>query len=224
MKIKIYVLATAIMGIIFMLSMSACSSSDDEDENDKEGNSSKVEAVDLGLSVKWADRNLGAEDNADYGPYFAWGELTFKEEYSDNTYKFFSNKSMSKYNEADGRNTLEPKDDAATVVLGRHWRIPTVKEIEELVTKCRWIRSSETDSNGDDVYGYRVVGLNGNSIFLPSAGYFDYNRIFSDGYSGLYWSSSLDKDNNEQAWGLESGELTVESRVIGMSIRPVYDK
>lgn len=52
------------------------------------------------------------------------------------------------------------------LIGGDLWRMPTLKEMEELINKCMW---TWTTLNG--VNGYKVVGLNGNSIFLPAAGY-----------------------------------------------------
>ena len=121
--------------------------------------------VDLGLSVKWATCNLGATKPEDYGNYYAWGETLPKDSYSWDNYKFGNEEPLSKYNESDGKRTLEADDDAATVNLGRPWRIPTSKEVKELIDKCtrKW-----TTVNG--INGYRVIGPNGNHIFLPAAG------------------------------------------------------
>ena len=45
-----------------------------------------VEAVDLGLSVKWANMNVGATKDSGFGSYFAWGEVKPKKYYSWGTY------------------------------------------------------------------------------------------------------------------------------------------
>lgn len=105
--------------------------------------------VDLGLSVKWAPRNLGAATPSDFGNYYAWGILTPNE---------------WKLNHASKGNTLTSEYDAATQTLGSGWRMPTKDEMQELVDSCTW--TSET-LNG--VNGYRVAGKNGKSIFLPAA-------------------------------------------------------
>lgn len=154
--------------------------------------SKDVEAINLGLSVKWANLNIGATVPEDYGVYLAWGELLPKSEYSWNTYKFGSSTTITKYcnrnnyGEVDNKTTLEPTDDAAHVNWGGSWRMPTRAEWIELRTKCTW---TWTTLNG--VKGYRVSATNGNSIFLPAAGYYDGMAIINTGTDGFYWSSSL---------------------------------
>ena len=69
---------------VFMLvacvAMVSCGDDDDTKTNPEQENSSQTPsatyAVDLGLSVKWADRNVGAASPEDYGLCFAWGETT----------------------------------------------------------------------------------------------------------------------------------------------------
>ena len=62
--------------------------------------------------------------------------------------------------------TLLPEDDAATVNWGTEWRIPTFEELSELEKYCE---RSLTEQNG--VYGAKFTAKNGNSIFLPAAGF-----------------------------------------------------
>ena len=96
--------------------------------------------IDLGLSVKWASCNLGAETPEAYGDYYAWGEVKTKENYKWNGYKYYEpiSKKITKYNTSDKKTILEASDDAATIILGNEWRIPTTAEMEELVKKCTW--------------------------------------------------------------------------------------
>ena len=97
----------------------------------------KPEYIDLGLSVKWATMNIGAEKISDYGDYFAWGETCSKDDYSWGTYKYgTSADDLTKYNYDDNRMSLEPADDAAMSNLGGRWRMPTGSEWEELCNKC----------------------------------------------------------------------------------------
>ena len=194
------------------------------------------EYVDLGLSVKWATCNVGAINPEDFGDYFAWGETTPKSEYSWRTYKYCNGtaNSMTKYctnaenGIVDNKTTLELIDDAANVNLGGDWRVPTYKELEELVNDCSW---KWTDKNG--VKGYMITGPNCNSIFLPAAGtYYDYSIEYNTmGPYGIYYSSSLSSNdshikmmkirvNDESVF---SGVTTWDdySRDVGMTIRPV---
>lgn len=133
------------------------------------------EYVDLGLSVKWATCNVGADSPTEYGDYFAWGEVEPKAEYTATTYKYDSNPEV-----------LPLSNDAAHVNWGGKWRMPTEAEQDELRNNCKW---EWTTRRG--VEGYKVTSnINGNSIFLPAAGYRSFSNLRSEGSLGLYWSSS----------------------------------
>src|SRR5574344_2053355 len=138
--------------------------------------------VDLGLSVKWADHNVGATNPEDYGAYFAWGETETKIDYSESTSKWnnVSCSSLQSQGVIDSNSNLTATYDAATVNWGKSWRMPTKVEINELKTKCTWTWT--TTSNG--IHGYKVVGTNGNSIFLPAAGSRSSSNLYGVGSSG----------------------------------------
>lgn len=151
-------------------------------------------AVDLGLSVLWADCNVGADSPGDSGIYVAWGELESKDEYLMTNYRFCLGdfNTPTKYyafnpdrisTVPDGKTILEPEDDIATVMMGSDWRSPNSDEITELVEKCTWEWVA-----GDDAPGYRVTGPNGNAIFLPAAGIRTGSRLMYDGHEGYYWT------------------------------------
>ncbi len=210
-----------------------------------------LNAVDLGLpsGLKWADCNLGAEKPEDYGDYYAWGEvepyyssldpLIWKEGktgYDWSSYKWCNGSSftLTKYCSAyrpdywdgegspDGNTVLEPEDDVAHVSLGGKWRMPTYAECTELITECTW---TWTTQNG--VNGRLVTGKNGNSIFLPAAGY-RFNVVLCDaGSAGGYWSFSLNTDLPSYARNVyfNSSNVSVDngSRYYGNSIRPVSE-
>lgn len=170
------------------------------------------EYVDLGLSVKWATCNVGADNPEDYGLYFAWGETTgYTQDTNDGHYFDLANykwcngsyDTMTKYctnsiyGTVDNKTTLELADDAAHVNWGGSWRMPTKAELYELRNNCTW---TWTTQNG--VNGYKVVGKNGNSIFLPAAGSrWSGNLDFAGSY-GYYWSSSLGPDDSSIACDL----------------------
>lgn len=176
------------------------------------------QCVDLGLSVDWAVVNIGANTLVDYGDYFAWGEVSTKECY-------------------DGCVTFDVPMldiagnlyyDAATANCGGTWRMPTSAEMEELITYCSWEWTSMYD-----VKGVLVTGPNGNSIFLPAAGYCTTTVTNDIGKCGYYWSSTpYDNpmpipayDENYYAIDLyfHSGQRDVANgfRSIGLPIRPV---
>jgi hypothetical protein len=102
-------------------------------------------AVDLGLSVKWANMNIGADNSWKYGDYFAWGETSAKDNYNWSSYSLCdgTDKTMTKYctlseyGTVDNKTTLEPADDVARVKLGGNWRMPTEAEMDELVNTLR---------------------------------------------------------------------------------------
>ena len=189
------------------------------------------EYVDLGLSVKWATCNVGANAPKEYGDYFSWGEVEPKTTYSWSTYKYCagSSSTMTKYCSqssygnngfTDGKTVLDPEDDVATANWGGAWRMPTDEEWSELRTECTWTRTTE---NG--VYGRKVTGPNGNSIFLPAAGCMYDSGLGSAGSDGNYWSSSLLTGSPNDAYGVyfDSGSMgwNYTSRFCGQSVRPV---
>ena len=164
------------------------------------------EAVDLGLSVKWATMNVGANAPEEYGDYFAWGETEPKDNYNWTTYTLCkgSSTTMTKYctksysGTVDNKTVLDLEDDAAYKNWGGSWRMPTYDELNELMTKC-----TRTWTTQNSVNGYKVTGPNGNSIFLPFAGY-RYDSLLDDaGSDGYYWSSSLDPRYDVFAYSLQ---------------------
>ncbi|MBQ8607473.1 MAG: hypothetical protein IJ417_04695 [Bacteroidaceae bacterium] len=153
----------------------------------------QYEAVDLGLSVKWATCNVGASSPEEFGDYFAWGETEPKSRYRGFTYKWgddYMTKycTESEYGTVDNLVTLLPSDDAATVNWGNDWRMPTFDEIKELFSEKCIIEWTEMNN----VKGVKIIGPNGNRIFLPAASILWDNEIYdvSEG-SCCYWSSSL---------------------------------
>ena len=193
-------------------------------------------AVDMGLSVKWADANLGATSPEGYGDYYAWGETEAKENYSWSTYQWGeSSTSLTKYNTqgsygtVDNITVLESADDVAYAMLGGKWRMPTISEVNELIST----RSNESykwewkSVNGHS--GWLVTYLvNNNSIFLPAAGYRIDSGLRYEGTMGGYWSSSLDSDHSDCAYCVILNPSTIGSggmisRCCGYSIRPVWN-
>ena len=193
-------------------------------------NDNHIHAVDLGLSVKWACCNVGATSPEDYGGYYAWGETEEKSDYSWSTYKWCNGSydtmtkycTQSSYGTMDNKTTLELSDDVAHVKWGGSWRMPTLDEIKELIYDCSW---SWTTQNG--VNGYKVTGPNGNSIFLPAAGYRNDDDVSRRGSYGYYWSSTLYSSDSNYANGLYfySGRhgWYGNRRYFGHTVRPVTD-
>ena len=160
-----------------------------------------VEAVDLGLSVRWANMNVGATKITGDGSYFAWGETEPKEYYSWNTYAWSKGDTqfLTKYSKEDRKTQLALADDAANANWGGKWRMPTMDEFEELITKCTWEWTTR-----DGVNGYKVSSKKtGNSIFLPITGCRFYADTQFRGIKGIYWTSTLYTGNPNKAWCLE---------------------
>ncbi len=192
------------------------------------------EWVDLGLpsGLKWAICNVGATAPEGYGDYFAWGETSPKDNYDWSTYKYnngsydtmikYCTRSNYGYNGfTDNKTTLDLSDDAARANWGGTWRMPTAAELKELRKHCKW---KWTTQNG--VKGFKVTSkTNGNSIFLPAAGYRDGTSVLSVGSCGYYWSSSLYESYPSDAYCLlfNSGNVDwyFNDRDYGHSVRAV---
>lgn len=174
--------------------------------------------VDLGLSVKWASCNLGASTPAGKGGYYAWGETSTKTEYSKKNYAYY--KEGSGYTDI-GENIAGTQYDAATVNLGKDWRMPTQDEVKELCDKCTF-----TYGEVDGVKGYYATGKNGNSIFLPCYGHKS-DRWDYDEDQGYFWTGTINEFNSNCGYYLWlcNGKAmchSSHSKYYGLQIRPVY--
>ena len=122
----------------------------------------EAESVDLGLSVEWASWNLGASTPEESGDYFSWGETTHKALYVENNYHFYDeNKQLKKYSVENP--ILDEEDDVATAKWSNGWRMPTEKEIEELIDYCTWTWITQNGVDG------MVASRNGKSLFFPAS-------------------------------------------------------
>ncbi|MCD8304058.1 MAG: protein kinase [Prevotellaceae bacterium] len=147
------------------------------------------EYVDLGLSVKWATCNVGASSPSEYGNYYAWGETSTKSSYDEDNSRT--------YNVSMGSIAGDPSYDAACSNWGGTWRLPTANEIDELINKCQ-----RTWTTVGGHAGYKVTGPNGNSIFLPAAGWRNGTSLCYAGGSGYYWSAAPDESSTQNAYNL----------------------
>ena len=179
------------------------------------------EYVDLGLSVKWATYNVGAEKPEDGGDFFAWGEIQPKAEYTWENYVFKGG--LTKYNDSDNKTILEIIDDAAAMNWGGKWRMPTDAEMTELRENCTW-----EFVNYNLKCGYKVTskkeGYTHRSIFIPIGGHMFGAHLYNLGIYAFYWSSSV----GSEKWGakhLEIGHSYVGwnsyQRCEGYLVRPV---
>ena len=178
-----------------------------------------TEAIDLGLSVKWSPWNFGALKVEDYGGHYGWGDPVGE------------NHSIiaSEYGPRKVNGTICGTEyDIAHVNWGDGWRLPTKAEVEELFVKCK--KTYAPNYHGSGVNGYIYEGPNGETIFMPYAGYRDGETyIWKDSYNTLcMWTGNT----NELAkpWsayergGIDYSFGALRDSYYGMSIRPVKDK
>lgn len=197
------------------------------------------EYVDLGLpsGTLWATCNVGANKPEDYGDYFAWGEINTKSVYDWNTYKYTNGdyNKLTKYCDRRGYGNngftdalieLQTSDDPATTNWGDGWNTPSKDQWDELLanTTCVW-----ATCNG--VGGMSFTSKqNGQTLFLPSAGYRGNSLLSFAGDDGYYWSSSLHSDYPDRAWFYKfdwtgdceyGSRMCADARGYGQSVRPV---
>ena len=179
-------------------------------------------AVDLGLRVLWANMNVGADVSSECGDYFAWGETVPKTTYNWGSYNFGPESALTKYT-GPGTPVLEADDDVAHKNLGGRWRMPTIKEMNDLRNLCNWSWTSRGGQNG-----FLVTGKNGKSIFLPAAGSYLSSDKPKPGKEGIYWTSSHYSAVPSRAWMLSftpsEAKVTYSDRCYGHSVRAVLDK
>lgn len=193
--------------------------------------------ADLGLSVKWATCNIGAEKPEEYGDYYAWGEVEVRDEstYKNNMWEHYAFGSAwagavsltkyctnPKYGIEDHNTILDPEDDVASVKLGDKWRMPTSYEMQELKRECE---QKPYEINGTK--GILFIGHNKNAIFLPLAG----GVLGFQNVNAYYWTSSLCLNDNTTAMALNTGVISIDhgaylettaGRVYGLPVRAVY--
>lgn len=174
----------------------------------------EVQLIDLGLpsGTLWADRNVGADSPETAGDYFRWGE----------TVPFTENSEEYKYRDL-GNSIAGTEYDAATVNLGKDYKMPTLDQIKELIDECEW---EWTKQNG--VNGMKVTGPNGNSIFFPASGCRNNGSgsLSIVGSYGYYWSASPSGSYGGHFLGFSSSYWGCYSvnRAYGFPVRPVAEE
>lgn len=179
--------------------------------------------VDLGLSVKWSSLNIGAITKTDTGNYYAWGSVQTHNIDNQDNYEWYD--ATTGIYRIPATNIAGTKYDVATHLLGGKWRMPTDDEFNELIDKCTWVA---TDN------GFRVIGPNGNEIFLPFTGKSMENGVYGRDQM-YYWSCKYNELplHKEDHWAYyltnytsegEKKPVVISSYVYnGMCIRPVED-
>lgn len=172
-----------------------------------------MEYVDLGLSVLWAKWNVGAEKETEAGAMPAYGDVTGLmtstrlDDYSPATDIAATDYDIARKANIDGTSTIKSST-------------PTTAQIKELLanTKQQW-----TTEGG--VQGVRFTANNGNSIFLPAAGYREGSTLVGAGYKGLYWSGSINSISSNYATTMslsDGSDITgMSQRDLGLCVRTV---
>lgn len=206
MKLKTFNFICTVVFVIFAAAMSAC-----KDQCIHNGH----EFVDLGLSVKWATCNVGAEKPENNGGYYAWGEIRSKVLYTWKNYRFRASGdtySDVKYSKYDGdvysvtlgknikKRILDTADDVANLEWGGDWRMPTREEVEELLWNCDWVWATQNGVDGIRITS-KVEGYTDRSIFIPASGYKDDSKQIQTGKAGNLWSSTY-SDYKDRAYVL----------------------
>lgn len=187
-----------------------------------------TEAVDLGLSVKWAPYNLGAFSDGSLGIYLCWGE--YAEKYYTHRYNYKYYDPITDSYQDLGESICGTQYDCATRCWGEDWRLPTAAEMQELIDRCTWTRSG---------YNVIITGPNGNHITLPAGETMNYRGkptnslspvdtgyyLTGDAATGTYGNG---KPKSDQCKGLrfQAAEgthgLYDMYRGVGVQVRPVH--
>lgn len=195
------------------------------------GNLNGHDYVDLGLPSgrRWATCNIGSKSPAGYGDYFAWAETKPKATYTDANYNgcvdiypdglgnIKSDTIRAQYRIVDN-----PQFDAARKNWGENWELPTSADFAELNKECTW-----TLKTIDGHKGYLVTGPNGNSIFLPMAGFKENQNKSQIGSGGFYWTGDH-WDAKDRSTMIDFHESSHNGsiwcyRYKGLSVRPVVN-
>lgn len=186
------------------------------------------DCVDLGLSVRWATMNLGASKPSGVGDFYAFSETATKSEYWRENYAYCNNNSnqyIFDYTNPQ-TNICGTKYDVATKQLGEGWKLPSLAEANELISKCTWERETV-----DGIQVYRVTGPNGNSIILPIVGWKKQRQDYSTSQLHLGIGECPSKGSEytyiltaERSGQTYNGAIGQEWKAWGYNIRPVYTK
>lgn len=217
---------------------------------DDEPSRLKPEAVDLGLSVKWASFNIGASETKYPGALYGWGDSLGNHKTLDDKYPVQVSFSMLAGKEITkvvwnspyfgGKTPMENISgtdyDIAKYMWSKGWRLPTSAEMRELIDKCSWELVSLEGATGRV---YRVTGPSGKSILLPLGGIRTTDAAEQRGTMGYYWTSELLPRNQQGPYGYQSDvacaawamtldpksspKMEPQIRSYGLSVRPVTD-
>lgn len=190
------------------------------------------EAVDMGVSVKWASVNLDidqpnneAVSPESFGGLYGWGDPTgthreqnygtSRDYYLDDLDEFLNIYGGKGVEEISGSDR-----DIAREKWGGEWRMATKDEWNELRANCTWTKEFR---NG--IEGFLVTAKNGNTIFFPYAGWRIADVIKMQNEAAWYWTSTAVPGDATSCYSIGMGTsetfLLYTQRYCGHSIRPV---
>ena len=173
----------------------------------------------LPSGIQWANCNVGAKSEVDFGQYFSWGNTeghNIDEEYD------FSQNVYNSTPAADIATDLSLEQDAARAILGAPWRMPTAAEFQELVDNCTSVWTTLKGMNGL----LFTSNVNGKKLFFPAAGIYNGTLLNSRGVSGNYWSSTYNSATGARYLGFNSSNIIPQgsiSRRYGCNVRAVMN-
>ena len=179
--------------IISLLALAACSCTPEyfgEHKVSVNGYDGPIETgleVDLGLSAKWSGYNVGADAPEQAGCFYAWGETSPKQEFTEQGYTAFP-----------GGESLTPECDIAYRTYGYGWHMPSPEDYLELAEKCTATYVCYHGVNGWVVTS-RVKGYEGKSIFFPACGYAAGSTVNYAGEYAVYWTDASAAEGNLRA-------------------------
>ncbi len=170
--------------------------------------------VDMGLSVKWATCNVGANSPEECGDYYAWGERNEKETYT---------RDNSQTDDSNTNNIINHRRrDVARNDWGEGWRLPSKTEVQELAENCETTWVTRGGMNGKLV----TSKITGGSIFLPAAGYRG-SELYELGESGRYWTGTSEGGKPDAEFLFfysEHFNWHRDHRYYGLTVRPVTEQ
>lgn len=200
---------------IFNADVLVCQSTNTDEEQtiiDTKQIVKKGKAIDLGLSVKWADMNIGAEYPYETGTFFGFGDVTGKKR----------GMSIENYPTPNPPQIISSTQyDIAKYHWGDDWRMPTKHNIEELISRC-----SIKDISVNGKACYEVTGPNGNKIILPSTSFLHPSGDIDDTClrdAGMYWTGNISSPTQAYYMHITTGKLQLceRGRYFGLVVRPI---
>ena len=173
--------------------------------------------IDMGAAGKWACCNVGASAPWEYGGYYAWGETEEKDKYDWDTYNYCNDNYTNCQNI--GVYITGTKYDVAHVKWNGKWYMPNIEQYKLLLDNStyKWITVQ-------GVRGILYTASNGNSIFLPAAGFRKEEETALVKEFCTYWLSTqkLNDKSLRRAYFFSNDGWSEFNRCYGCNVRPIF--